>query len=71
VPVTAVYVRGPAPAVLRLRESRVQRVTVATGLRDDVAERIEITSGLAAGDTVLLGSAQGLSDGTVVRVRKE
>ena len=71
VPVTAVDVRGTAPAVLRLRESRVQRVTVATGLRDDVAERIEITSGLAAGDTVLLGSAQGLSDGTVVRVRKE
>ena len=71
VPATAVDQRGTSPAVLRLRASRVQRVPVETGLRDDVAERIEITSGIVAGDTVLLGSAQGLSDGTVVRVRKE
>jgi len=71
VPATAVDQRGTSPAVLRLRASRVERVTVATGLHDQVAELLEITSGLAAGDTVLLGSAQGLSGGTVVRVRKE
>jgi RND family efflux transporter MFP subunit len=71
VPATAVDQRGTAPAVLRLRESRVERVPVETGLLDEVAERIEIRSGLAEGDTVLLGSAQGLSGGTVVRVRKE
>jgi RND family efflux transporter MFP subunit len=71
VPATAVDQRGTVPAVLRLRASRVERVPVQTGLHDQVAELLEITSGLAAGDTVLLGSAQGLSDGTVVRVRKE
>ena len=71
VPTSAVDQRGTAPAVLRLRDSRVERVPVETGLVDDVAERIEIRSGLAEGDTVLLGSAQGLSSGTVVRVRKE
>lgn len=71
VPVSAVDQRGNVPSVLRLRGARVQRVPVELGVRDDVAERIEIRSGLAVGDTVLLGSAQGLSDGTVVRVRKE
>lgn len=71
VPATSVDQRGTVPVVLRLRSSRVERVPVATGLHDQVAELLEITSGLAAGDTVLLGSAQGLSDGTVVRVRKE
>jgi hypothetical protein len=29
---------------------------------------VEITSGLAAGDTVLIGAAQGLTVGTKVRV---
>ncbi len=71
VPVTAVDQRGTEPVVLRLRNSRVQHVPVKLGLRDDVAERIEITGAVLAGDTVLLGSAQGLSDSTVVRVRKE
>ena len=71
VPATAVDQRGTAPAVLRLRDSRVERVPVETGLLDEVAARIEIRSGLAEGDTGLLGSAQGLSSGTVVRVRKE
>jgi membrane fusion protein, multidrug efflux system len=71
VPLAAVDQRATTPSVLRLRASRVERVPVVPGLRDDVAERIEIKSGIAAGDTVLLGSAQGLSAGTVVRVRKE
>jgi hypothetical protein len=34
-----------------------------------VNERTEITAGLAAGDTVLMGAAQGLTPGTVARVR--
>jgi hypothetical protein len=32
---------------------------------------VEVVSGLAAGDTVLLGSAQGLAAGTVVRIQGE
>lgn len=70
VPASAVDVRGTSPAVLRLRGARVERVPVKLGIRDDVAELVEIVSGVSAGDTLLLGSAQGLSEGTVVRVRE-
>jgi hypothetical protein len=44
-------------------------VEVALGLRDAASERFEIRSGIAAGDTVLLGGARGLSVGTPVAVR--
>ncbi|MBA2627884.1 MAG: efflux RND transporter periplasmic adaptor subunit [Gemmatimonadales bacterium] len=71
VPSAAIDERGTKPMVLVLRNSRVQHVPVELGIRDDVTERVLIRSGVAAGDTVLLGSAQGLSDGAVVRLRKE
>ena len=38
------------------------------GVRDDLAEQVEITSGVAAGDTLLMGSAQGISEGSLVQV---
>jgi hypothetical protein len=57
------------PVVVRLKQGRVEKVDVELGLDDSVNERTEITSGLAAGDTVLLGAAQGLTPGTVARVR--
>ena len=44
---------------------------VQLGLRDEVAELVEIKSGIAAGDTVLLGSAEGVAPGTRVRVLEE
>lgn len=71
VPISAVDERGASPMVLRLKASRVERVPVELGIRDEIGERVQVKSGVAAGDTVLLGSAQGLSDGAVVRVRKE
>jgi hypothetical protein len=42
---------------------------VELGLRDEATDRVEVTSGLAAGDTLLLGAAQGIAPGTPVRVR--
>jgi RND family efflux transporter MFP subunit len=69
VPSDAVDLRGVRPVVVRLKQGRVEKVDVEIGLDDTVNERTEITSGLAAGDTVLMGAAQGLTPGTVARVR--
>lgn len=67
-PASAIDQRSNIPAVMRIRQGRVERVQVQLGLRDEGAERVEITSGVQAGDTLLLGAAQGISSGTVVRV---
>jgi hypothetical protein len=37
-------------------------------VRDEDQERYEILSGVAPGDTLLIGAAQGITPGTVVRV---
>jgi RND family efflux transporter MFP subunit len=68
VPVSAVDERGVAPTVLRLKGGRAERVAVQTGPRDPESETVEITSGLAAGDTVLVGPAVGTAPGTPVRI---
>jgi RND family efflux transporter MFP subunit len=68
VPVGALDTRALRPSVLRVRQGKVEQVDVGVGLRDDVAERVEITSGVAAGDTLLLGQAQALSPGATVHV---
>ena len=67
-PVSAIDQRSNIPAVMRIRQGRVERVLVQLGLKDEGAERVEITSGVQAGDTLLLGAAQGISAGTVVKV---
>lgn len=68
VPVTAVDSRSNIPAVFRIKGGKVERVPVTLGLRDDAAERVEIASGVQVGDTLLLGAAQGITPGTVVKV---
>ena len=67
-PATAIDQRGAKPAVMRLRGGRVERVTVALGIRDDQRENYEITQGLQRGDTVLLGAAQAIGEGKQVRI---
>src|ERR1700736_3638673 len=68
VPTSAVDVRGTAPFVMRVRQGKVQKVPVQVGLTDKSSETIEILSGLQAGDTLLLGAAQGITPGTPVRI---
>jgi RND family efflux transporter MFP subunit len=68
VPVSAIDQRGTTPSIVRLRGGKVERVNVELGLRDDATERVEIRTGVQAGDTVLLGQAQAISAGTLVRV---
>jgi len=43
-------------------------VQVQVGVTDKASETIEVLSGLQAGDTLLLGAAQGITPGTPVRV---
>jgi hypothetical protein len=71
VPVSALDLKTPTPSIRRLRGGKVELVAVQTGLQDDVAQLIEIISGLAPGDTVLVGPAAGVAVGTPVRIVKE
>jgi membrane fusion protein, multidrug efflux system len=54
VPGSAVDERGVRPAVMRIKDGRVQRVDVQVGLRDAATESVEVLGGLAPNDTVLL-----------------
>ncbi len=71
VPLTAIDSRGVNPIVHQVKEGRVVETPVQLGLRDEAAELVEIRTGVAAGDTVLLGSAQGVAPGSKVRVMQE
>lgn len=68
VPETAVDRRGVQPYVLRLKGGKAEQVQVTLGLHDKARERFEVTAGLAAGDTLLIGAARGISTGTPVVV---
>ncbi|MFL5501635.1 MAG: efflux RND transporter periplasmic adaptor subunit [Gemmatimonadaceae bacterium] len=68
VPSSAVDVRGTAPFVMRVKGGKVEKAPVQLGLQDKSSETYEILSGLQAGDTVLLGAAQGITPGTPVRI---
>ena len=67
-PITAVDSRSNIAAVFRIKAGKVERVPVQLGLKDEGSEKIEIISGVQAGDTLLLGAAQGITPGTIVKV---
>lgn len=68
VPGAAVDERGIAPIVRRIANGRVAEATVTLGVRDEVAENVEIRSGIAEGDTVLVGTSQAVTPGVRIRV---
>jgi membrane fusion protein, multidrug efflux system len=67
-PYAAVDLRGLKPTVLRLKGGVAERVEVTLGVRDEDLERYEVLTGVAAGDTLLVGAAQGITPGSAVRV---
>lgn len=70
VPDVAVDQRGVSPYATRIKNGVVERVDVTIGVRDAARERIELLSGISAGDTLLLGAAKAISVGTPVRVNE-
>lgn len=70
VPKAAVDLRGVRPAVSQVKDGRMVRTEVVLGLEDIVAELVEVTSGLAVGDTIVLGSSRGIAPGTPIRVQE-
>ena len=67
VPVSALDARATTTSVKRVRGGVVETVPVTLGLRDDLAQRVQVTNGLARGDTVLAGAAIGVPAGVAVR----
>jgi hypothetical protein len=65
-PAGAIDRRMAKPAVLRVRDGKVERVEVELGLVDDREQRVEVRRGVAPGDVVLVGSAQEIAPGTAV-----
>jgi hypothetical protein len=53
---------------MRVRNGAVERVEVKLGLEDNANERVEIMSGVAPGDTLLVGAALTISPNTPVRI---
>jgi membrane fusion protein, multidrug efflux system len=70
VPLSALDETGAVPTVTRIRDGKAERVAVTIGARQPETERVEIASGIGAGDVVILGSAKGVAPGTVVTITK-
>lgn len=68
VPENAIDQTGIVPNVMRLKGGKVEKVEVQLGVRDEAAAAFEVTTGIASGDTVLLGAARGISVGTMITV---
>jgi RND family efflux transporter MFP subunit len=67
-PISAVDERGLKPYVMLIKNGVVQKTEVELGIRDASTETVEVRSGVAAGDTILLGAARGISEKTPVKV---
>jgi RND family efflux transporter MFP subunit len=68
VPLAAVDESGLRPSVTVVRNGQADVRPVRLGVRQDETERVEILEGVAAGDTVIVGSARGVADGTPVHI---
>ena len=70
VPREAVRYEGEerTPYVYAVSSGKIARRRVAVGVADDDLSLVEITSGVAAGDTVIIGPIEGLADGTPVEI---
>ena len=69
VPAAAIDRSLGQPALLRVTGDHVERVPVELGIVDEDAEKVEVVSGVNAGDTVLLGAARAITPGAKVIVQ--
>lgn len=69
VPADALAEAAGKTTVARVANGKVESVAVEVGLRDPATERVELTSGVQAGDTVLVGAARDVPAGAAVSLR--
>ena len=70
VPMSAIDETGAVTTVTRIKDGKAERVAVQLGLRQPETELIEVVSGVASGDVVIVGSAKAVAPGTIVTVVK-
>ncbi|MBN2851503.1 MAG: efflux RND transporter periplasmic adaptor subunit, partial [Clostridia bacterium] len=66
IPVSALIEIGDETFVYKVKDEKVQRVSIKTGIRNH--ERIEVIEGLSENDTVVTNGKQNITDGSLVRV---
>jgi RND family efflux transporter MFP subunit len=71
VSVNAVQISSDKKYVFVLHDTKVERRTIVTGADVDMGDALEIRSGLQVGEEVVTAGADGLSDGTTVRVVRD
>ncbi|MEO8481614.1 MAG: efflux RND transporter periplasmic adaptor subunit [Acidobacteriota bacterium] len=69
-PLAALDETGPRPVVTRIRDGKAEKVEVTVGLRQANPEQAELTSGVAANDMLIVGSAKNVAAGTAIAVVK-
>jgi RND family efflux transporter MFP subunit len=70
IPTAALDAKAQSPTVHRIKNGKVEVVPVTVGLRDDLAERVQITGGVERGDTLLVGAALSTPAASAVRITK-
>lgn len=68
IPEDAVTETDLGPTVLVVRQGRAVRVLVELGVRDERRGLVLVVAGLGAGDTILIGAASTITEGTPVVV---
>ncbi len=68
VPSAAVHADGAASYVLVVAAGKLERRVVRIGVRDDGRDLVEVISGLAPGDTAVVGPIEGLTPGQPVQI---
>jgi RND family efflux transporter MFP subunit len=71
IPLSAVDETGPKPVVTRVHDGKAERVPIALGIRQADTEQVEVTSGVAAGDVLIIGSAKNVTSGTAITIVKQ
>jgi RND family efflux transporter MFP subunit len=69
VPMSAVDTRMQRPAVVKVRNGKVERNDVELGVHDANTETVQVVSGVNPGDTLLVAAAQAITPGTPVKVQ--
>ena len=71
VSVNAVQISSKQKYAFVLHDTKVERRVLTTGAEIDDGGALEVLSGLAPGDEVVIAGADGLADGTTVRVTRD